>query len=149
MAGMNDLTPRAIAAIRTAAPLVWAAFIGIVASVGLDLPPWALVVGPLGTAFVLWLVAAFGPSGILEQLLLLIRIDGYRYEQAGQLVTDNARVDVADLPALTAGDQADDFVVASIDAVLRRRPDVRALEMASMRLDDEIRQLRGRANERG
>lgn len=150
---MRNLSPSRIAALRTAAPLLWAGILSLLLERGFDLHarlvdwtglPDALVAAgaPLVLTFVLWVVALVAPWSWVEAILLLVRVDGYRYEQNGQLVTDSARVDVADLPALSAGSRSDDFVAASIDAVLRRRPDARVLEMAAARLDDEIRLLR-------
>lgn len=147
---MRNLTSKQVAAIRTAAPLLWAGLATWLLNLGVDLnavlvdltrlpEPLVAAGAPLVLTFVLWVVAVFTPWSWLEALLLLVKVDGYQYEQGDELVTSAGRVDRSNVFIVDPGLAGDDtYVSASVDAILRRGVPTPVLEVAATRLHDEL-----------
>lgn len=137
---MRRLTSTQIAALRTAAPLIWSGILVLATDASIGLPDWALIIGPLATTFTLWLIAVLAPSNLIEEILLLVRVDGYAYEQDNDLVTPTGRVPQADVVLPNVTDQQ--LTDQTIDLLLRRDVPTTELEVAAARLDDAIRSRR-------
>lgn len=152
---VRELTSTQVAAIRTAAPILWAGFATWLLNLGFDITanladwthlPYPVVAAgaPLILTFALWVVALLTPWSWLEALLMFVRIDAYQYEKDDELVTETGRVELENVITVDPGLAGDrDYVESTVDAILRRHVPTAVLEVAASRLNDEIGVRRG------
>lgn len=148
MADSSSLTSTSnrIAGIRTAGPLVWAGILAAAAEAGLDLSAdladltglkqgYIRLLGPLVTAFVLWVIGHRAP-GLLQQVVMGLKVEGQAYERAGRIVA--GALNVPSSHVVVVDPAADHPAADAVDRIIETEPARADLDDARRRLADYL-----------